>query len=134
MDGSRSGVAEQILDAGADIPELVPRVDHQIAVEVGGADDAGGGADSHHIALETVPVDQHIGLAAIDFNAVIIGVEEEIAVNVGVPVEPSDRRAVGGAAESVVPPAVAAADEIVVAYDRAAAGIPDEYRHRAAGV
>ena len=134
VDCSRSGVAEQILDASGDVVELISGMNHQIAVEVGGAHDTRSGADSRQIAFEAVLMNEHIGLSAINFDPVIVCAEEHIAVNIGIPVESAGRGSVGASADSVVPSALTASDEVVVTDDGIAAGICNAHRHRSAGV
>ena len=134
MNCSRSRIAEEILDPGRDMAELVAGMNHQVPVEIRGADNAWRGADPRQIAFEPVPVDENVGLPSVDFDSVVIGTEEHIAVDIGVPVEAAGRGAVGSAPDGVVPAPRITADEIVPADHDVPSGIRDADRHRSARV
>ena len=114
--------------------ELVAGMNHQVPVEIRGADNTWRGADSRQIAFKPVPVNENVGLSAVDFDSVVIGTEEHIAVNIGVAVETAGRGAVGSAADGVVPAPRITADEIVPADHNVPSGIRNADSHRPAGV
>ena len=106
-----------------EVPELVRR-----------SQTAAAGGNSTVGALEKVVIKTDIHFAALDFDAVIVGVGKNVAVDVGVSAETAVDLAVSGAFNGVVPPFQVAAHKVVEADNSSPFGLVHKDGFRAGGV